>query len=156
MQLTHFVRLLANIIHIGSSRTGFKLLLHIFVISISNNTFFAYVSNLSVNPISYNCKIRIILFLSYCYFIFIGYVSFFALLKYFLECFSLSFWYWNFWIFTHKLFHHIYTDKLFDICTSNCKLVYIISNSVNSSLFESLFYYIESYSFNAIVKLLIV
>ena len=156
LQLTHFVRLLANIIHISSSRTSFKLFLHIFVISISNNTFFAYVSNLSIHSIGYNSKVWIILFLSYSYSIFISYILLFALLKYFLECFSLSFWYRNFWIFTHKLFHHIYTDKLFNICTSNCKLIYIISNSVNSSFFEGPFYYIERYSFNAIIKLFIV
>nr|DAU52457.1 MAG TPA: hypothetical protein [Crassvirales sp.] len=91
MQLTHFIRLLTNIIHISSSRTGLKLLLHIFVISISNNAFFTYISNLSIHSISYNSKVWIILFFSYSYSIFIGYVSFFALLKYFLECFSLSF-----------------------------------------------------------------
>nr|DAH55113.1 MAG TPA: hypothetical protein [Caudoviricetes sp.] len=135
LKLTHFVRLFTNIVHISTSRTSFKLFLHIFVVSIFDNSLFAYICNLSVYSIGYNCKVRIIPLLSYSHSIFIGYIPFFTLFKYFLESFSLSFWYRYLWIFAHKLFHYIYTNKLLNICTSNRKFANIISYRINSSFF---------------------
>jgi len=119
LKLTHFVRLFTNVIHISSSRTCFKLFLHIFIISVFNNTFLAYVSNLSIYPICYYSKVWIVYLFAYSYSVLISYELFLALLKDFLKRFSLGFWYRNIWIFAHKLLHCISTNKLFNICTSN-------------------------------------
>nr|DAQ65034.1 MAG TPA: hypothetical protein [Bacteriophage sp.] len=91
LKLTHFIRFLSYVIHISSGRASLKLLLHIFIVSILYNTFFTYVSNLSIYSIGYNGKVWIICFPFYIFAIFIFYKFVFTLLKYLLKRFSLSF-----------------------------------------------------------------